>query len=964
MFSTPRRRLCAGALALALITSLLSVTGTAAAVPSSPFGAAFARGFAAPPADTKPKIRYWWACGAITPAAIDAEVRQIASRGFGAAEIQCMFSTNPKVEGWGSPVLSDRLERAVQAGREYGVRIDFTVGPSWPLVVPGVTPDDPEAAQEISYGRQTVAGGSTYDGPVPAAPAPRAGVAKQTLVTLQAVRCEGSCTAAKPVKLDKGSLVDLTGSVRDGAVSWTAPASGQWLLLAYWQRGTGQASVSGQAVSGEAAYVVDHFSAAGSRAATGYWDSHVLTPGLKRFLKRNGGDLFEDSLELDSAQHWTRNLLARFQGMRGYSLRENLPVLFVDKIHRQYTSATPDDTPDFAFTDGSGDRVRDDYYRTLTDLYIGEHVEPLKTWAHSRDLRFRAQPYGTTIDTPTIGTALDVNETESLGLHADYTDEPFRWISSGAVHLSGQRTFSLECCATLGEAYAQTWPQMLKHVNTAFAHGVNQIVYHGFATQDALGATWPGFSPFTTQGGNGFSEAWGPRQPTWSDTDKITGWTSRMQYVLRQGRPSVDLAVYRQSYGTKVREPRGAAGFTYDFTGPDQLDGTRVKDRRLAPEGPAYRALILDDQPTLPVKTARLLLSHARSGLPLVIVGDPPSRVPGARKAAEQDAELAGLVQRLLAEPSVRRISGHDRLPATLKGLDVRASAETAPASGLLSVRRTLPGGRLYYLHNPTSATISTEVSLDGGGTPYTLDAWTGRISPVGRYRGDGSRTTVPISLASGASTVLALGGRQGPHATATTGGEITMSDGGVPQLRAGTGGTYTVTMADGERVRVTVPQVAPAQALDVWKLAVDDWHRGADGGRAVTRHELDLRGLKPWSQIDRLQDVSGVGTYSTTVRLDRMDGAYLDLGQVTDTFEVTVNGRVLPAPDQVTRRIDLAGHLKPGTNTITVRVATPLRNRLRVTEGFPGQSTQPRQDYGLIGPVRLTPYRQVPVQR
>ncbi|MFC8393581.1 hypothetical protein [Streptomyces sp. NPDC057238] len=56
---------------------------------------------------------------------------------------------------------------------------------------------------------------------------------------------------------------------------------------------------------------------------------------------------------------------------------------------------------------------------------------------------------------------------------------------------------------------------------------------------------------------------------------------------------------------------------------------------------------------------------------------------------------------------------------------------------------------------------------------------------------------------------------------------------------------------------------------------------------------------------------------------------------------------------------MDLTEVLRPGTNTVTVRVATPLRNRLRVTDGFPAQTSQPRQRYGLVGPVRLVPYRQ-----
>ncbi|OLT37720.1 hypothetical protein BJF79_05780 [Actinomadura sp. CNU-125] len=959
---TPRRRCAPPSMALLTAMAVVVVPGAAAAAPPSPFGAAFARQFADPPADARPKIRYWWACGQIEPEEIETEIKAIADRGFAAVEIACMFSTDPGRYGWGGPVLTDRLRRAVEAGRRHGVRVDLTVGPSWPLAVPGLTPDDPRAAQEIAYGRAVVKGGAAYDGPVPAAPEPKTGVTKQTLVAAQAVPARRNDTGTKPVELEKDSLIDLTGSVRDGRIAWTAPDGGEWLLFGYWQRGTGQAPVSGQSVSERAAHVVDHFGVGGAEAATGFLDANVLTPELRRLLKRNGGDLFEDSLELDSAQHWTWDLTSRFRELRGYSLRDNLPVLFIEDIHRQYTSVTPEDEPDFTFGDGSGERVRDDYYRTLTDLYIDAHVRPLRKWAHSRGLSYRAQPYGTTVDTPTIDAAVDVPETESLGGGGGYTDEPSRWIADGAVHLGGKKVYSLECCAAYDHAYAQTWPQMLGHFNTAFAHGVNQVVFHGFANEGALGSPWPGFSPFTMQtGGNGFSEAWGPRQPTWDDTGTITDWTARMQYVLRRGRPSVDLAVYRHEYGAEVQVPN-TTGFTHDYVGPDQLDGTRVRGRRLAPDGPAYRALILQQQETLPVETARLLLRHAQRGLPIVIVGDPPSRTPGAHDAARQDAELARIVQRLLAQPSVRRVPDRGALPGTLRGLGVRPSAETGAASGLLTVRRDLDQGRLYYLHNPTSKAITAPVALEGDGRPYELDAWTGEITPVGRYRVSGGRTTVQADLAPGGSTVIALAGRPGGHVTATSAGDVVMRN-GRPQLRATESGVHTVTFDDGEQVRVDVPEVDQPVRLDDWTLAVDDWHRGADGSREITRHEMRLDPLRPWSRIPELQDVSGVGTYTTTVRLDDADGARLDLGEVTDTFTVRVNGRVIPPSDQVTGRVDLSGHLRPGENTITVRVATPLRNRLRVTPGFPGQAQQARQDYGLIGPVRLVPYRQIPIQ-
>jgi hypothetical protein len=55
-----------------------------------------------------------------------------------------------------------------------------------------------------------------------------------------------------------------------------------------------------------------------------------------------------------------------------------------------------------------------------------------------------------------------------------------------------------------------------------------------------------------------------------------------------------------------------------------------------------------------------------------------------------------------------------------------------------------------------------------------------------------------------------------------------------------------------------------------------------------------------------------------------------------------------------------LAGRrlLRPGRNSIEVEVATSLINRLRTaTPSIYGIAT--RQDYGLLGPVRVLPYRQ-----
>ena len=78
------------------------------------------------------------------------------------------------------------------------------------------------------------------------------------------------------------------------------------------------------------------------------------------------------------------------------------------------------------------------------------------------------------------------------------------------------------------------------------------------------------------------------------------------------------------------------------------------------------------------------------------------------------------------------------------------------------------------------------------------------------------------------------------------------------------------------------------------------------------------------------------------------------------DTYRVSVNGVALPPADQLYTTVDVGPYLKRGANTITVEVATTLLNRLRA--GDVAYATAARQKYGLIGPVKLTPYGEAPV--
>ena len=148
-----------------------------------------------------------------------------------------------------------------------------------------------------------------------------------------------------------------------------------------------------------------------------------------------------------------------------------------------------------------------------------------------------------------------------------------------------------------------------------FAAGVNQNVLHGFSYLTSPAARWPGFAAFSPyNGGSGYGESWGPRQPTWKHASDVSGYFARNQHVMQTGRNQLDAAVLVQTgyvaagYGAPFFTPdtREAAqvlkdggtqvGWTNETISESLLDlpNAVVRDGRLAPDGPNFKALVVE----------------------------------------------------------------------------------------------------------------------------------------------------------------------------------------------------------------------------------------------------------------------------------------------------------------------------------------------------------------------------------
>ncbi|MDP3893194.1 glycosyl hydrolase [Nocardioides sp.] len=988
-----RRALLGSAAATAGVLSVTS--GSASAAPGqsaasagvgrSGLPASLLRDFSRPPTQVAAGFRWWWPHGAVDPQQIAREVDQVADAGFGALEIadvtHSLRARNIDIDldrhGWGTPAWVAGVTAALRQAVERDVRVDITVGPSWPAAVNTITPDDEAACSELAHGRAEVAGGTTYDDVVPEPEvAPTSGVKRRHLVAVQAVRVV--TVTSRETVLDPDSLVDLSAEVRDGRLQWTAPAEGDWLVLSYWRRGSGQEPEAGPHTKPKS-WVVDHFSAAGSQAVIDLWRTQVLNPELRRLLGKAGGYLFEDSLEIEThATVWTPRMLEEFRRRAGYDLLPYLPI--VVEVKEKYV---------FAYDPVTSTRVRDDFNQVISDLYRDHHLVVLQGFARSLGMGLRVQPYGLRTDALEHSALLDVPETESLGFKNldDYR------VMAGGRDMGGRTVLSCEAACYFGAAYNTTWDRALQTINSIFAAGVNMAMLHGFAYADAPGVTWPGFAAFSPyyNGAIGYGEAWGPRTPTWEHIGDVSGYLARTQLVLQTGTPKYDIVFLRQKgwastgIGAQwVTNDGNPLGWSHSFITEPLLNVplAKVKDGRLAPEGPAYKAMIVvpdkfrGNECTIDVSTARRVLELGRAGLPLVLLGDWSKAEPVGLAQPGETEEVRHLMAEIAALPRTRSVVAEPEIAGALAQLGITPDVQHEKST-VMSVRRVVGEVDLYYLANAKHAEnrrlarVTQDVwltSTRSDAVPVLLDAWSGAATPVALWEREGDRVRVQVDLLPGQSTIVALAPpvARAEHALTTT-ADTVIADRNRLWVRSTEAGEHTTRLSDGRVVTTTVDRVHEARQLAAWQLTVEDWRPGATATETLKPEtRVELESLVPWSQIPGLEDASGVGRYQTVVDLGEdwdpaRDGAFLELGEVNDTFRVVVNGERVDPCDVLDTTVDLGSLLKAGRNKLTVEVASTLLNRLRVVTPDVYAVAQ-RQAYGLLGPVRLVPYALRPV--
>ena len=885
-------------------------------------------GFRKPPEEAKVVLRWWWFGPAVTKAGLEREMKLMKAGGFGGFEVQPVYPLTLDDPARGlvnlrylSPEFLDMVRFTAETARRLGLRMDMTLGSGWPFGGPHISIE--QAAGRLRIERLPVEPGAA------ALPLPALGQAERVVAAFLGPR-EG------PAAWEMLPVVD------DGRPRLLLPPSAApRAALVFIAGRTGQ-TVKRAAVGSEG-LVLDHY----DRAALA---RHLEAVGDK-LLEAGGGlirAVFCDSLEVYGAD-WTWALPEQFRRRRGYDLTPHLPALL------------PGAGPEAA-------AVRHDFGQTLTELFEAEFLAPLRDWCRRRNVLLRVQAYGI----PPAGLSsyayVDLPEGEGAQWNG-FTAT--RWASS-AAHWLGRPVASSETWTWIHSPVFRATPLDFKaEADQHFLEGVTQLIGHGWPySPEAAGR--PGWRFYAAGVMN-------DHNPWWHVMPDLTAYLARVCFLLRQGKPVNDVALYapvhdawagftagRVSLFQAVGERLGRAliprlleaGYNFDLVDDRVLlELSRIEPGRLAVAGHGYRIVILPGVERMPAATLHRLREFVRAGGILVATRRLPSEAPGLVNREAEQREIRKLARELFEGSGARahfvreEDAGLAQALTRLRRPDVIFSP---PTDAVGFIHRTTPWGEIYFLANTGNRPL--QLKADFRVAARRAEWWNpmnGQIAQAAIEGHSAGGTLVSLDLEPYGSRLLVFPAAPTPGAT--------------PLLKRPTVILLPIDLsADWE---VTFEETGRKVVMQTLRSWTDDPATRYYSGRATYRKTFQL------APEFLMKDVRLKLDFGPPKPLERGRArafrAWLE-GPVREAAEVFVNGKRAGSVWCPPYELDLTGLLSAGANRLEIVVSNLMINRMageplpdytalkeRYGDRFQPQDLEGLQPApsGLLGEVRLTPY-------
>jgi hypothetical protein len=725
----------------------------------------------------------------------------------------------------------------------------------------------------------------------------------------------------------KSDVIDLTSKMHsDGTLDWTPPP-GHWIVLRF---GYSLLGITNHPATKEATglevdklnrrYVKNYMK--------GYLDSYQKAVGAEWMGKRGIRYVVTDSWEAGS-QNWTDDMIAQFRKRRGYDPIPWIPVLAGQVVESAEAS----------------DRFLWDFRKTIADLIADEHYGQVEASLKERGIGHYGESHES--GRAFVGDGMEVKKLDDIPMSAMWTQVPgvnaeqYGYNaddreSASVAHIYGQNLVAAESLTAGAAPWAWSPATLKPTADQELLNGINRFVIHESAHQPLVGK-----APGLTLGPFG---QWFNRNETWAEeAGPWVTYLSRSSYLLQQGHFGADLVYF---YGEdsnltalfSAKAPDIPAGYGFDYINADGLihELTVAGGRITTKSGMSYRVLGLDPYSrhmSLPV--LRAIHKLVENGA--VVAGPKPIDDPSL---ADDQAEFQKLSLQLFGGGTGMHKVGKGTVYAGESLTDVFKDLNLAPDfdytkpendTRILFVHRKLADGDLYFVDNRNDRDESVDATFRiARKAPELWYAETGKSEPASYQIAEG-RTTIPLHLEPWGSVFVVF--RKSTTETSHT----------LPKLIE----TPLSTLEGPWNVTFQADRGAPP-SLTLDKLS--SWSDSPDGG---------------------VKYFSGTGSYTKTVIAPAEwfhPGAHfwIDLGDVKNLAEVTVNGKSLGIVWHAPYRVDLSTALRKGANEINIKVTNAWVNRLigdeqpNATTKYtfadvkPYKANSPLLPSGLLGPVRL----------
>ncbi len=917
------------------------------------------KGFVSPPIQARTRCFWWWLNGNVTHETITRDLEEMQAKGYGGAMIfdadgSNQGGNNPVPAGpmFGSPAWRELFKHAVMEADKLGLELSLNIQSGWNLGAPDVTQG--ETAKQLTWSETRVEGNAGVDMELPV-PEHREGYYRDIAVlayrddlSIERPRpirqlkeksafreIGGSAPDCRPLLKDSPAMpgeagihvkdiIDLTANLSvEGHLQWQAP-KGTWVVLRFGY------TLSGERVSTSSGEwqgpVVDYMSAPVLRA---YWDRHVqpLLDDIGPLAGKSLKYLHSDSWEC-GGMNWSPDFEKEFQARRGYNPIPYLPV-FTGRIIEDRDKSN---------------RYLADFRKTIGECVAENHYAVFADLAHKANLGIHPEsggPHAGPFDGLKCLGKSDMPMSE-FWVPSPHRPKPenrfFVKQAASAAHAYGMTLVGAEGFTSIGPHWDDTlWRSAKPSFDHEACAGLNLTFIHTFTCSPAeMGL--PGQEYFA---GTHFN----PNVTWWAQAGAVIGYMNRCQFLLQQGQFIADACYYYGDHvpniaARKEADPAGVLpGYDYDVIDETVLcERLTVNDGVLSlPSGMRYRLLVLPDHKTLSLNALEKVAQLVKDGA--IVVGAKPEHMVSLSGYPDSEKRFKNLSDKLWKKKTLLKkgqvIQGMSAKQVLARLNIVSDCAWEGDDEAYGYIHRRHRDADIYFISSRSEDTEEGAFTFRvSGKQPELWDPLTGSMREAKAFRQKDGVTTVPLAFEPYGSIFVIFGKTISPDAQ----GSADKNYPGYTEA-ANLGGDWTVTFDPAWGG----PEKVQFETLTSWTERPEEGIRYYSG-TAIYRKKFTI----------------------PKELLNTNAGLMLDLGDVREIAEVTLNNQALGILWTKPFRADITKAVRAGENQLEIKIVNNWPNRLIGDASLPVEArrtktniTKLRSDTplsisGLLGPVRV----------